>query len=177
MKIKNLFESIRKYLYNGETGELNDLNVSINGSNLGQINSIDICTEECSNDIIIDLSVSDESLENLSDGCHTFGGLYHQRAVLFATLVNLNKDKSWKSIKHNEGNLCFGGGWFVVGIDTPEGQYTYHYKLKYWDLFDCKELPTAPPWDGHSEKDVTRLLSLVNNKEDKKKGIGDENGN
>ena len=31
---------------------------------------------------------------------------------------------------------------------------------KDWDLFDCVELPVANHWDGHTEKDVTRLLSL-----------------
>lgn len=32
--------------------------------------------------------------------------------------------------------------------------------MKYWDLFDCKELPRAKHWDSHTDKDVTRLLSL-----------------
>ena len=96
----------------------------------------------------------------LSDGFHTFNGLYYQRMILFAALVKLNKDRSWKSKKHSDGEPCFGGGWFVVGIDTPKGSYTYHYEEKYYDMFDCKELPTGKEWDGHTEKDVTRLLSL-----------------
>lgn len=96
----------------------------------------------------------------LSDGYHTFNSLYHQRAILFAALVNQNKNKSWKSKKHEGGEFCFGGGWFIVGIDTPEGSYTYHYKNKYWDLFHCQELDNGKHWDGHTDKDVTRLLSL-----------------
>lgn len=64
----------------------------------------------------------------LSDGFHTFDGLYEQRMYLFAALVETYKDKSWKSYRHEDGELCFGGGWFIVGIDTPEGSYTYHYK-------------------------------------------------
>lgn len=96
----------------------------------------------------------------LSDGYHTFNGLYYQRMILFATLVKQNKDKAWKSWRHEDGELCFGGGWFIVGIDTPEGSYTYHYEGKDFDLFDCIELPKSKPWDGHTEKDVTRLLSL-----------------
>ena len=75
-------------------------------------------------------------------------------------MVNQSKKISWKSYKHENGELCFGGGWFIVGIDTPLGSYTYHYENKYWDLFKCKELETAKHWDGHTEKDVTRLLSL-----------------
>lgn len=96
----------------------------------------------------------------MSDGYHTFNGLYYQRMVLFAALVKQNKDSAWKSHRHEDGELCFGGGWFIVGIDTPEGSYTYHYEDKDWDLFDCEELPVGKHWDGHTEDDVTRLLSL-----------------
>lgn len=98
----------------------------------------------------------------VSDGYHTFNQLYHQRAVLFATIVNQNKDKSWKSFKHSDGKYCFdsNGEWFIVGIDTPQGSYTYHYAKEYWDMFDCEELECGKEWDGHTEEDVIRLLSL-----------------
>jgi len=96
----------------------------------------------------------------MSDGYHTFNGLYYQRMILFAALVKAYKDKAWKSHRHEDGELCFGGGWFIVGIDTPQGSYTYHYEAKDFDLFDCEELPVAKHWDGHTEADVTRLLSL-----------------
>ena len=107
-------------------------------------------TEEC------------KDMGEVSDGYHTFNQLYHQRAILFATIVNQNKDISWKSFKHEDGKYCFdkNGEWFIVGIDTPEGSYTYHYEKKYWDYFKCKELETAKHWDGHTEEDVIRLLSL-----------------
>jgi len=97
---------------------------------------------------------------DLSDGYHTFNQLYHQRAMLFATIVKQNKDKAWKTHKHEDGKLCFGGGWFLVTIDTPEGAYGYHYEDKYWDLFDCQELDVAKHWDGYTEADVSRFLSL-----------------
>ena len=99
-------------------------------------------------------------IDDLSDGFHTFRQLYYQRMMLFATIVKQNKDKAWKSLRHEDGELCFGGGWFVVGIDTPEGSYTYHYEDNYFSLFDCIELERGKHWDGHTEKDVTRLLSL-----------------
>lgn len=104
-----------------------------------------------------------EDIGEISDGHHTFNELYHQRAVLFATIVNLNKDKAWKSFKHYDGKYCFdsNGDWFIVGIDTPEGSYTYHYSKEYWDIFDCEELECGKEWDGHTENDVTRLLSLT----------------
>lgn len=101
-----------------------------------------------------------KDIGDLSDGFHTFNQLYYQRMILFATIVKQNRDKAWKSLRHESGELCFGGGWFIVGIDTPEGSYTYHYEDNYYSLFDCVELKCGKHWDGHTEKDVTRLLSL-----------------
>ena len=105
--------------------------------------------------------VPEGGIGEMSDGYHTFNGLYYQRMILFAALVKVYKDKARKSWRHEDGELCFGkDNYFIVGIDTPEGSYTYHYHGEYWGLFDCKELPVAKHWDGHTEKDVTRLLSL-----------------
>lgn len=106
------------------------------------------------------IKIPKTGIDDLSDGFHTFRQLYYQRMMLFATIVKQNKDKAWKSLRHEDGELCFGGGWFIVGIDTPEGTYTYHYEANYYSMFDCKELERARHWDGHTEKDVTRLLSL-----------------
>lgn len=104
--------------------------------------------------------VPEGGIGEMSDGYHTFNGLYYQRMVLFASLVNAHQDKAWKSWKHEDGKPCFDGGWFIVGIDTPQGSYTYHYEDKYWNWFECEELPVAKHWDGHTEEDVTRLLTL-----------------
>ena len=102
-----------------------------------------------------------KEIGDLSDGYHTFNSLYEQRMILFAALVKAYKDKAWKSYRHEDGEYCFGGGWFIVGIDTPEGSYTYHYENKYWDMFDCVDLPRGKHWDGHTEADAeTRLMSL-----------------
>lgn len=106
------------------------------------------------------LEIPDTGIGDLSDGCHTFNQLYYQRMMLFAVLVRVYKKFAWKSHRHEDGELCFNGGWFVVGIDTPQGSYTYHYEDKYWDMFDCEELPVGRHWDGHTEEDVTRLFSL-----------------
>lgn len=95
-----------------------------------------------------------------SDGCHTFNSLYFQRAVLFAALVNSKLCPAWKTKRHEDGELCFGGGWFLVCIETPAGPYSYHYKEDYWDMFHCDVLYQSKPWDGHTEDDVERLLSI-----------------
>lgn len=112
----------------------------------------------------------------LSDGHHTFDGLYAQRRVLFATLCNLFKNSSWKSRRHSDGELCFGGDWFIVGIDTPEGSYTYHYRLEYWDMFKCDILEFGKEWDGHTEADVERLLSLVGSEKKESYAMSSDHG-
>ena len=107
------------------------------------------------------VKIPDTGIDDLSDGFHTFRQLYYQRMMLFATIVKQNKEKAWKSFRHEDGELCFGGGWFIVGIGTPEGSYTYHYEDNFYSMFDCEELERARHWDGHTENDVTRLLSLT----------------
>lgn len=84
-----------------------------------------------------------------SDGYHTFNELYHHRAILFSVIVKAFSDKAWKSLRHHDGTMY--DGMFIVGIDTPEGQATYHYDIDpYWDMFECRELEFAPEWDGHT---------------------------
>lgn len=113
------------------------------------------------------IKIPETGIDDVSDGYHTFRQLYYQRMMLFATIVKQNKEKAWKSLRHEDGELCFGGGWFIVGIDTPEGSYTYHYENNFYSMFDCKELERARHWDGHTENDVTRLLSLPSAQPDK----------
>jgi hypothetical protein len=85
----------------------------------------------------------------ISDGYHTFNELYHHRAVLFSVICNLYPEKCWKSKLHHDGSMF--DGMFIVGIETNEGQATYHYDVDpYWDYFDVKVLDRAPEWDGHT---------------------------
>ena len=101
-----------------------------------------------------------DDIGKFSDGYHTFDSLYFQRCILFAQIVNDHKSRAWKTRFHEDGAPCFGGGWFLVTIDTPNGAYGYHYEDKYWDLFDCEELPKAKHWDGYTDDDVVRIFSL-----------------
>ena len=112
--------------------------------------------------------MDEKDIGEFSDGYHTFNALYEQRLYLSATLFNSFKEFSWKSWKHSDGELCFGGGWFIIGISTPEGDYTYHYEAEHWELFQCKAIDMAPEWDGHTDKDVKRLLSLLRIKDQMK---------
>ena len=95
-----------------------------------------------------------------SDGYHTFNELYDHRAKLFSVIVRCFKDRAWKSKLHHDGTMY--EGMFIVGIETPQGQATYHYDVDpYWNVFDCKELARAPEWDGHTpEQAISRIASL-----------------
>lgn len=94
----------------------------------------------------------------ISDGSHSFNELYYHRMILFSVITRSFKSKCWKSWLHEDGTMF--DDYFIVGICTPDGDYTYHYHKDYWDMFDVYELEKAPKWDGHEAKDIDRLLSL-----------------
>ena len=95
-----------------------------------------------------------------SDGYHTFNELYHHRAILFSVICNERPEVAWKSKRHHDGTMY--DGMFIVGIDTPEGQATYHYDIDpYWDLFRVKELELAPEWDGHTSSEAIRRIGTL----------------
>lgn len=98
----------------------------------------------------------------VSDGYHTFDELYHHRAILFSVICNEHPDLAWKSKQHHEGGGPMYSGMFIAGIETPDGQATYHYDIDpYWDLFRVKELERAPMWDGHTPgQAIERIRSL-----------------
>lgn len=115
-----------------------------------------------------------------SDGYHTFNELYEFRMLYNAALFNewgrqkvinpkwvsednqpvdLPKYDVHKSWKHHDGELCFGGGWFIVVAVLPTGQISNHYEAKDWDLFDIPVLGKAKyEFDGHTPKDVADRL-------------------
>lgn len=112
------------------------------------------------NEVNVQLRDAGISRKGISDGYHTFDELYYHRMVLFSIICNQNKERAWKARQHHDGTMFDGN--FIVGIDTKEGQYTYHYHLKFWHNFNVKELEKAPEYDGHKPSDITRLLSLLN---------------
>jgi len=107
-----------------------------------------------------------------SDGYHTFNELYHHRAVLFSVIVSMFPDLSWKSKQHHdpENNPMYEG-MFIVGINTPKGQATYHYDIdQYWNMFKCKELEQAPEYDGHTPDEAIKRIALLKGYNNLKKG-------
>lgn len=98
-------------------------------------------------------------VQKLSDGYHTFEELYFHRMYLFSIICNQNKQNSFKSRLHYDGTMY--ENYFIVWINTPKGEYSYHYHMDYWGMFDVKELDKAPPYDGHKPSDLDRLTFLV----------------
>ena len=98
----------------------------------------------------------------LEDNYHTMSELYYHRMLLFITILKLAKEKGYelyKSKLHHDGTKI--DDYFIVGVFTPEGQYAYHYNLKYWDYFNfVDEWDRAPEWDGQQAEDLHRLLTL-----------------
>lgn len=105
----------------------------------------------------------------LTDGYHTFNELYEFRKVYNAILFNewakfdIPQYNVHKSIRHHDGEYCFGGGWFIVVAILPTGQISNHYKLNDWDLFKIPAKDKALfEFDGHTPQDVLNRLVLLN---------------
>lgn len=110
------------------------------------------------------IKVPETGIGDLSDGYHTFNELYHHRALLTASIINMlckiSPDSVWKSKKHDDGTMY--DNMFIVGFNTPEGNATYHYDIDpYWDMFKCIEIDKAPEFDGHTPEDaINRIYNL-----------------
>lgn len=98
------------------------------------------------------------SAGDISDGYHTFNELYRYRllynACFFNMLSKYTSIRVTKSRRHSDGEFCFGGNYFIVVAELPEGQVSNHYELRYWDLFQCEEVDKSPVWDGHTPEEA-----------------------
>ena len=116
-----------------------------------------------------------DNIGEFSDGYHTFNELYHHRAVLFSVICNMFSEKAWKSKLHDTGDMY--EGMFIVGIDTEQGQATYHYDIEpYWDMFKVKELEKAPKWDGHTPADAIQRIGGISGKQSEGEWVDQYNG-
>ena len=116
----------------------------------------------------VDMGKEIQVTGDTSDGYHTFNELYEFRKLYNARLFNewanghkygfAVKYDVHKSKRHSDGELCFGGGWFIVMAELPTGQISNHYEMKDWDLFNIPEKKKANEWDGHTSQDVLKRL-------------------
>lgn len=58
----------------------------------------------------------------------------------------------------SDGELCFGGGWFIVMANLPTGQVSNHYRAEEWNLFNVPERWKADEWDGHTPVEAANRL-------------------
>lgn len=121
-----------------------------------------------------------------SDGYHTFNELYEFRKMYNAVLFNewgknymsriksinnkeivtldlvLPKYDVHKSWRHSNGELCFGGGWFIVVAMLPTGMISNHYKAEDWELFKIPSEEKAKyEYDFHTSQDVIKRLGAL----------------
>jgi hypothetical protein len=96
----------------------------------------------------------------VSDGYHTLGELYDHRRALFAALARALPAGAWRSRRHHPEDQPIFDGYFVAGINLPDGVVSYHFTLARWNDFrHVPELHAAPKWDGTGSRDsVARLL-------------------
>lgn len=134
-------------------------------------------------------NVKGDDTDLISDGSHTFGELYIERMnlTLFAAKMITTVRKTFLgnaantiskkqydefedffntyfdvmiSKKHSDGTMP--EGYFIVVFVSDEGNYSYHYSLDYFQLFeDIKEVDEPPEYDGHTTEDFGRLFSIV----------------
>jgi hypothetical protein len=93
--------------------------------------------------------------DDISDGYHTFDELYEHRITLFIALASHLHNRAFYTDPND--------GWFVLFLELPTGQISYHLPEFYIDLvstFASKN--NNHKWDGHNSNDVLcRLLQFV----------------
>jgi len=114
---------------------------------------------------------------NTSDGYHTFNELYEFRKAYNVALFNEwaagGKCSVHKSWRHHDGELCFGGGWFIVVAVLPQGQISNHYEAKDWGLFAIPEVERALfEFDGHTGNDVIERLKSYTTPQPQREWVG-----
>jgi hypothetical protein len=108
-------------------------------------------------------SRQEEDPSQLSDGYHTFAELYEHRHALFLALMRAMPQHCWFSLRHADGERCFGGDdWFIAGAELPGGSsVTYHLPADLYLLAratGASRLDLGRPWDGHTASDVVSRL-------------------
>ncbi len=117
--------------------------------------------------------------QSVTDEYHTMEELYTHRYHLYLALIKAFDSRitpigsnvmCWKSKFHDDGTMfedMFILGMtvsqpsFFIGGDPNDFYITYHLPIRFWHMANVIELEKAPPYDGHTSKDVLeRLLRL-----------------
>jgi hypothetical protein len=104
--------------------------------------------------------------KEISDTHHTFGDLYNHRMALNVAVTKAIKIigrpdiYTYKSLKHHDDSMF--EGMFIVVIESPIGQISYHYDTEHWNKFNIAIVPNAETYDGHTPNDtIERLIKLL----------------
>jgi len=110
----------------------------------------------CALNVTKKLNEQQDLIEELYDFRLTYN------ALLFNEWAENQKYEVYKSRRHDDGELCFDGEYFIVVAQLPTGQVTNHYHRKYWDMFKINEYEKVnEDFDGHTSSDVIERLQRV----------------
>ncbi len=96
---------------------------------------------------------------DISDTYHTFGELYDHRYELYLALCRSTRYQVYKTKKNFEKEEW--EGWFILCIDSPDGQISYHLPNKYWDDIACDEVEYNCKYDDHNSEQVLERLKQL----------------
>lgn len=100
------------------------------------------------------ITIEVDDLTKVSDGYHTIEDLYEHRNLLFLTLA-LELFRDYEVYYRLDKDM---EGWFILYIELPSGQISYHLTDNYLEYMDrIPERPEAE-WDGHTPHDVLERL-------------------
>lgn len=119
------------------------------------------------NKLLEDISKSGVSIKKIDFGYgNPFYDTYESRTSIFKVICNQHPEIAFKTKKHfDEENDPMFKGSFLVGINTPLGIVTYHFKLEHFDEFKIPEVERGPKYDNYTIQDcLYRLASLVDEK-------------
>lgn len=96
---------------------------------------------------------------------HTVRQLYTRSRVFFLLVAALAPELTFISFRHYDENKDpienFNDD-FIVGVYTPYGPSTFHFKYEYLSEFkDVRHIDNAPLYDGYTEEEsMERLVKL-----------------
>jgi len=103
------------------------------------------------------------SVKKISDSHHSFGDLYNREMVLFRCITSFCPKLCFKTLEHyDEENDPMFNGDFMVGIYTPLGPASYHFKLKYLKSFSHIEFQNhGPRYEGYTEEEKNERINYI----------------
>lgn len=82
------------------------------------------------------------------------------RTTEIARYGNSNIKYIYKSKNHSDGTPVWDN-WFIVVANLGNGQISFHYEMKDWDLFQIVEVDIPPTYDNHTTQDVINRLKQI----------------